>query len=55
MEGPIVTSGIPYMNPDRKYLNDWLTQKKSEILHIIAEFDKKKIDWTLNQFEQEFY
>ena len=46
---------VPKLHPDRKYLNDWLTQKKSEILRIIAEFDKNKIDWTLNQFEQEFF
>lgn len=29
--------------------------KKSEILRIIADFDANKIDWTLNQFEQEFF
>ena len=32
-----------------------LTQKKSEILRIIADFDANKVDWTLNQFEQEFF
>ena len=29
-----------------------LTQKKLEILRIIADFDANKVDWTLNQFEQ---
>lgn len=51
----ITDKRVPKLHPDRKYLNDWLTQKKSEILRIIAEFDKNKIDWTLNQFEQEFF
>ena len=46
---------IPKLHPDRIYLNEWLTQKKSEILRIIADFDANKIDWTLNQFEQEFF
>ena len=32
-----------------------LTQKKLEILRIIADFDANKVDWTLNQFEQEFF
>ena len=51
----ITDKRVPKLHPDCKYLNDWLIQKKSEILHIIAEFDKNKIDWTLNQFEQEFF
>lgn len=46
---------VPKLHPDRIYLNEWLTQKKSEILCIIADFDSNKIDWTLNQFEQEFF
>lgn len=46
---------VPKLHPDRIYLNEWLTQKKSEILRIIADFDSNKIDWTLNQFEQEFF
>lgn len=46
---------VPRLHPDRIYLNEWLTQKKSEILRIIADFDANKIDWTLNQFEQEFF
>ena len=46
---------VPKLHPDRIYLNKWLTQKKSEILRIIADFDANKIDWTLNQFEQEFF
>lgn len=46
---------IPKLHPDRIYLNEWLTQKKSEILRIIADFDANKVDWTLNQFEQEFF
>lgn len=46
---------VPKLHPDRIYLNEWLTQKKSEILRIIADFDTNKIDWTLNQFEQEFF
>lgn len=46
---------VPKLHPDRIYLNEWLTQKKSEILRIIADFDANKIDWTLNQFEQEFF
>ena len=48
-------SVVPKLHPDRIYLNEWLTQKKSEILRIIADFDANKIDWTLNQFEQEFF
>ena len=46
---------VPKLHPNRIYLNEWLTQKKSEILRIIADFDANKIDWTLNQFEQEFF
>ena len=46
---------VPKLHPDRIYLNEWLTQKKSEILRIIADFDANKVDWTLNQFEQEFF
>lgn len=46
---------VPKLHLDRIYLNEWLTQKKSEILRIIADFDSNKIDWTLNQFEQEFF
>lgn len=46
---------VPKLHPHRIYLNEWLTQKKSEILRIIADFDANKIDWTLNQFEQEFF
>lgn len=46
---------VPKLHPDRIYFNEWLTQKKSEILRIIADFDANKIDWTLNQFEQEFF
>lgn len=46
---------VPKLHPDRIYLNEWLTQKKSEILRIIADFDSNKIDWTLNQFEQEVF
>lgn len=46
---------VPKLHPDRIYLNEWLTQKKSEILRIIADFDANKIDWTLNQFKQEFF
>lgn len=46
---------VPKLHPDRIYFNEWLTQKKSEILRIIADFDANKIDWTLNQFKQEFF
>ncbi len=46
---------VPKLHPNRIYLNEWLTQKKSEILRIIADFDANKVDWTLNQFEQEFF
>lgn len=42
---------ITDLHPDRKRLNDWLTLKKTEIIQIIDEFERNKIDWTLNQFE----
>mgnify|MGYP005961790487 FL=1 len=42
---------ISDLHPDRKRLNDWLTAKKAEIIQIIDEFERNKIDWTLNQFE----
>lgn len=46
---------VAKLHPKCIELNNWLIQKKSEILNIIAEFEKNKIDWTLNQFEREFF
>jgi integrase len=43
------------LHPDRIVLNDWLTQRKSEILKIISDFERNKINWTPNQFEMEFF
>ena len=46
---------IANLHPDRKYLNEWLTQRKSEIIQIISNFEKEKKDWTINQFEEKFF
>lgn len=46
---------ITNLHPDRKYLNEWLTQRKSEIIQIISDFEKEKKDWTINQFEEKFF
>jgi integrase len=43
------------LHPDRKPLNEWLTQRKSEIIQIISDFEKEKKDWTINQFEEAFF
>ncbi|KAA6319821.1 Tyrosine recombinase XerD [termite gut metagenome] len=43
------------LHPDRKHLNEWLTQKKAEIIRIMSKFEDEKIDWTINQFEDVFF
>jgi len=43
------------LHPDRKPLNEWLTQRKSDIIQILSDFEKEKKDWTINQFEEAFF
>ena len=43
------------LHPNRVFLNDWITQKKSEIIKITSDFEQNKIDWTPNQFEAAFF
>lgn len=42
------------LNPDRLKLNDWLSKKEIQCDDIIADFEARKVDWTLSQFEQAF-
>ncbi|MEI7423575.1 MAG: site-specific integrase [Prolixibacteraceae bacterium] len=42
------------LHPKRKSNNTWLTAKKVLCDKIIKDFDEHRIDWTLNQFEEEF-
>lgn len=44
--------GRKELHPDRIKLNNWLDEQSSRCDEIIKDFEKKKIDWTLNQFEQ---
>ena len=46
---------IANLHPNRKILNEWLTQRKSDIIQIISDFEKEKKDWTINQFEEAFF
>ena len=42
------------LHPDREVHNEWLGEVKSRCKEILTEFEKNRIDWTLNQFEQKF-
>ena len=46
---------VAKLHPDRKPLNEWLTQRKADIIQIISDFEKEKKDWTINQFEEAFF
>ena len=46
---------IAGLHANRMFLNDWITEKKSEIIKIISDFERDKIDWTINQFEMAFF
>ena len=41
-------------NEERKNYNKLLERYKVRALDIISEFEREKIDWTLNQFEDRF-
>lgn len=41
-------------NEERKNYNKLLERYKVRALDIISEFDREKVDWTLNQFEDRF-
>lgn len=40
------------LHPDREKNNDWLNKKADDCDKILRDYDERKIDWTLNQFEQ---
>ncbi|HET6556030.1 MAG TPA: site-specific integrase [Prolixibacteraceae bacterium] len=40
------------LHPDRDKNNDWLNKLSIRCKDVIEDFDKNRIDWTLNQFEQ---
>ncbi len=42
------------LHPDRVSNNEWLADVKSRCREILKEFEKNRVDWTLNQFEQSF-
>lgn len=42
------------LHPDRFKNNEYLNRKELEAQDIIEEFEKERIDWTLNQFENRF-
>ena len=42
------------LHPDRTKNNEYLNRKEIEASDIVAEFDRLKINWTLNQFEDMF-
>ena len=42
------------LHPDRLKNNEYLNRKEVQAHDIVEEFDKLKIDWTLNQFEEMF-
>ena len=42
------------LHSDRNKNNEYLSRKEVQILDMISEFDRLKIDWTLNQFEEMF-
>lgn len=39
---------------DRVKLNVWIGSLKERCSEIVREFDKNRVDWTLNQFEKQF-
>lgn len=51
----VVDRRIADLHPDRKALNLWIDKKRAEIDRIFGEFERKNIDWTVNQFEQAFF
>ncbi len=42
------------LHPDCERLNKWLDTLSGRCDELIKDFEKKKIDWTLNQFEDSF-
>jgi len=42
------------LHPDRVLLNEWLEEVNKRCNEILKGYAENKIDWTLNQFEQEF-
>lgn len=42
------------LHPDREKNNEWLGDIKKRCNKILENFDENKVDWTLNQFEQQF-
>jgi integrase len=46
--------GRKELHPDRVALNKWLDELSGRCDDIIKDFEKNKIDWTLNQFEQKY-
>jgi integrase len=42
------------LHPDRKNNNEWLADVKKRCREILKDFEENRIDWTLNQFEQQF-
>jgi integrase len=40
------------LHPDREKLNAWIEELSSRCEKVLEEFKDKRIDWTLNQFEQ---
>ncbi len=42
------------LHPDREKNNSWLSGVKKRCNKIIEEYEEKKIDWTLRQFEQKY-
>ena len=42
------------LHPDRNKNNEYLSRKEVQILDMLGEYDRLKIDWTLNQFEEMF-
>lgn len=42
------------LHPDRDKNNSWLNELSVRCENIVEEFEKNRIDWTLNQFEQAF-
>ncbi len=40
------------LHPDREENNTWLNKKATDCERILKDFDERRIDWTLNQFEE---
>ena len=45
----------PKLHPDRVRNNEWLLMKKADIIRILREFEEKRIDWTVAQFEAAYF